>query len=236
MLKVERAAWEPTRTVVFDERHFRAQMEVYPQGQLVLEQRHPTTGSEIIGILNSRKGNKNEISQAMTWGDCADSGWIRNHDARGTILYPINESFLPTAESLGGIGLLEGLMMALAVREGCSAIVFGSRIPRLAAFNRRRIERGQPALEGRDYATRTRPNGRFYDPLIAKFMTVPFMEYLEVLEGYYDDPESENFAALMAFHNPLYLYRLTWVYTPILRRTVGKPVLGLLAWLIAKGG
>jgi len=236
MLAVEKAAWEPTRTVVFEPDHFTAQMVIYPQGQLVLEVEDREEGtSKIVGVLNSRKGDKSEISRDMTWEGCADGGFIRNHNPKGKILFPINESFLPTAESLGGIGLLEGAMIALAVSEGCEAIVFGSRIPRLAAFNCKMLRRRKPRLTGLEYATMRKPNGRFYDPLIAKFMSVPFMEFVEVLHGYYDDPESENYAALMACHNPLYLYHLGWLYKGLFAKTIGRPVIRFLEKAVREG-
>lgn len=233
MVKLEQEAWEPTGTVVFDESHFRSQIGTFPEGQILLEVSYKDdqgkSHREIVALFNSRKGSISEIKHDMTWAECTDDGYIRNHDPEGKILFPVNQSFLPKAESLGGLPLLDGAVIALAVTQQCRAIVFGSRIPRLAKFNCKLKRRGKPPMDGREYATKRRGNGRFLDPLVAQFMRIPFMEYIEVIDGYFEDPESENLAALMACHNPLYLYHLSWLYKPVIYQLVGWLVVKLLA-------
>ena len=227
MVEVDQKAWWDD--VAFSPHQFRAQIETYREGVLIAEVKTREGDRRIVGTICGLRISSATAERIRTWAEATGDGYFTTHDPGGNVAYGANLSVLPEHQAKGVGAKLFAHAGAVIVRDNMRCILFGGRLPGLAQHNGLRAEHGQPPISGEEYAALRDEKARILDPELRFYLRQPFMQMVAVLPDYYPDPESENYGVLLKWHNPLYKFRVAWVYRiPILGKVVPRLVARLV--------
>lgn len=162
-----------------------SRITTFPRGQVVAV----SEDGAIVGYL-SLQFVHTIGDGTYTWDELTDHGTIRrSHIPDGPHIYGVNLTGHPKHPGVGLALQLRGWVLATIWRRKGGYV--GSRIPSLCRLrDKQRIEEW---VIGR--------NGRSRDPEVRYYQTAGF-KLLKLLPGYFPDPESLNYGALMYARNP----------------------------------
>jgi len=168
----------------------RAQLEVFPQGQIVAEDKNG-----LLGCASSLIILWNDWSEAHNWAEITGNGTFDNHNPQGKTLYGA-EVFVDPTRHGAGIGHL----LYKGRRDLCRAM----NLKRIIACGRLpgyHLSAGQltPELYVQNIVW-----GDLTDPVLS-FQIKEGFSYCRIMEGYIpEDAESRGNAALIVWLNPDY--------------------------------
>ncbi len=176
--------------VVWGEAHLRSHLRVFPEGQLVAEQKGRIVGAAASLVVHLGP----DPLRPHTWAGITDSGYFTNHDPNGDTLYGADVYVDPDARGAGvGAALYE------ARRQLCRKL------------NKRRILAGGRLWNYSDHADRMTPAeyahrvvaGELRD-LVLSFQLREGFVFRGVMPHYLRDARSGNWASLIEWLNPGY--------------------------------
>lgn len=188
---VEQEAWP--EEIQASREKFEARTEVFPEGFLLVSV--PELG--LVGVSTAQIINYDPNSPPISWEEITDNGWIRQtHNPEGNALYLASVGASPKAAGLGVGSTLVQEQIALAKKRGLRYLVLGSRIPRYHHYHQ---QHGDTSIE--EYVSLKRGD-EAYDPEI-RFYERNGLKVVKIVPNYMeDDPESENYGAVMVWENP----------------------------------
>ncbi|MBI4036595.1 GNAT family N-acetyltransferase [Candidatus Daviesbacteria bacterium] len=191
VVKVEKEAWPEEIQAPLEK--FQARAEVFPQGFLLISL--PDLG--LVGVSTAEIINYDPLHPPISWEETTDNGWIRStHNPEGNALYLISVGASPRSAGRGVGTRLVQEQLDLARRLNLDYLVLGSRIPKYHEYHLR-----HPEMTIDQYLLLTRSGGEVLDPEI-RFYTRCGLKVIRVVPDYMeDDPESENYGAVMVWEN-----------------------------------
>ncbi|WP_409342967.1 GNAT family N-acetyltransferase [Paenibacillus sp. MBLB4367] len=162
-------------------------VRLFPEGALCVEVDGTLAGS-ITGLLV----DFNPSDPNHAWADVTDNGYIRTHRPDGDTLYIVDISVRPSFRKWGlGKHLMQS-MYELVIERRLARLLGGGR---MSGYHRVAEQ-----MTAEQYLQKVAA-GELKDPVIT-FLLRCGRTPLGVVEGYLDDEESRNYAALMEWRNP----------------------------------
>ena len=166
-------------------------LEVFPEGQLVVEER---ASGAILGMASSLIVRWDDYDFHAEWREWTAHGYFTNHDpANGRTLYGAEVMVDPAMQRRGIGKRLYGARRELVRRLGLRRIRAGARL--------RGYHRHSSHLTPEQYVQRV-VRGELRDPTLS-FQLREGFEVVAVVHGYLrNDPESSGYAAVIEWLNP----------------------------------
>lgn len=191
VVRIEKEAWP--EEIQASREKFALRAEVFPEGFLTISL--PELG--MVGVSTAEIIDYNPQNPPLSWEEITDNGWIRNtHHPEGNALYLASVGASPRAAGQGVGSALVGEQIELARKLGLDYLVLGSRIPGYHQYHQQHPEVGiEEYLSLKKGEEKLDPEIRFYER--------NGLELVKVVPNYMeDDPESENYGAVMVWENP----------------------------------
>lgn len=169
---------------------FKAQLNHFPQGQLVVE-----FDGKVVGFCMTFIISKKQAEMPHTWNEITGSGMASRHDPLGEYLYGMDICVDPAFRGKKIGERLYNERRKLCQNLGLSGIIFGARIP---GFSKRK--KTFPTPEDYIDAVKSR---RIKDPTVSFQMKNGFNPMFVIPNYLPSDTESLGYAVLMKWHNPL---------------------------------
>lgn len=164
-------------------------VELFPEGALCVEIDGKLVAS-MTGLIVDVETN----DVYHSWEEITDSGYIRNHDAKGNTLYVVDISVVPSVRKLGLGKVMMQSMYELVVHLKLERLLGGGR---MSGYHRYAKQ-----LSAETYLEKV-VQGELNDPVVSFLLKCGRMP-VGVAENYLEDEESRNYAALMEWRNPFY--------------------------------
>ncbi len=166
---------------------FTSQLSIFPEGQICVEFQGKVVASSSSLVLDFAL-----YDEWHSWGNIADSGYIRNHNPDGNTLYGIEIMVDPTFRGMRLARRLYEARKQLAREMNLMRIVLGGRIP---GYGRYKDE-----MTARDYVEKV-INKSLVDPVLTTQLSNGFV-LKRLLQSYLDaDKESQGYATLLEWTN-----------------------------------
>jgi len=193
LVRVDREAFSGLpEYLFFTKDHFRAWLEVFPEGFFVacLEER-------VIGYASVQIIRYDLDNPVATWCEATDSGFIRKtHNPCGNAVYGVS---ICVSGHASGARIGKKLMFAGIRRfSAMKHIQYGVVVSRVPGYYK-----VVDQIPIQKYVFGTRESGRPIDPLLNFYVGCGF-RIARVMSDYIEDPPSRNYGVLMAFSNPNY--------------------------------
>lgn len=172
------------------EKKFRAQLKVFPDGQICIEDHGKVVAAAFSVIVDYDK-----FGDQHTYDEITGDAYLTTHDPNGDVLYGVDVFVSPDYR-----GLRLGRRLYEARKELCRnlnlhAIVAGGRIPNYKNYSKE--------MTPQDYIERVKKK-EIYDPILTFQLSNEF-EVKQVLDAYLpEDKESKGYATLLQWHNLYY--------------------------------
>ena len=176
------APWKPAR--------LRAQLEMFPQGQVVAE-----ADSALVGYAGSLVVAWDDWAESHTWQEITGAGTFEHHNPAGRTLYGAEVFVDPEMQGSGVGHLLYGARRKICKTMNLRRIIACGRLPGYGQYA------DQLSAEG--YAKRV-VWGDLRDPVLS-FQLREGFSYCGVVAGYIpEDLESRGYASIIVWLNPTY--------------------------------
>lgn len=202
--KIQEEEWDDSMAAV--DLKIESRIELFPEGVLVAEH-----DGDLVGVLSLIQLASYDVSDGKSWEDITDNGWCTTHTPGGDVLFGVDLSVSRKAPRATA-PLLFMAGMELAMRLGCSRIVWGGRMPR--------YHKHADKMSPQEYATARTKRGRYLDPEIELYSKVPGASILGVVPEYFKDWESLNNGVMLEWPNPVRRFKPLKVFR--------KQIVGLL--------
>lgn len=160
---------------------------LFPQGALCAE-----IDGQIVGSMTSLLVNEEQTYGIHTWDQITDSGYIRNHQPDGNILYVVDLCVTPAFRKTGLGKWLMQSMYEVVVHMRVDRLLGGGRMPGYGQY--------AALITAEQYLDKV-ILGELKDPVIS-FMLRCGRTPVGVVKHYLEDTDSDHYAALMAWTNP----------------------------------
>ena len=178
--------------MIWNERHLKSHIKIFPEGQLVAEFEEVVVGSSSSLIVTLRP----EYAE-HTYAEITAAGMFTTHDPKGDSLYGADVSTHPEMRRLGIATALYDARRKLAIRLNLRRIIAGGRL-----FNYCEHVKEMSAEE---YAKKV-VAGELSDPVLS-FQLKNGFQFIQILPSYMRDRRSLNYAAFIEWKNPEYMAR-----------------------------
>lgn len=168
---------------------FESRATVFPGGFLLIS----TRDLGLAGVSTSEIIDYNPAHPPLSWEQITDNGWIKQtHNPEGNALYLVSVG----AKSGFGVGTrLVKEQINLAEKLDLDYLVLGARIPGFREYHKQ-----HPDITIKEYLD-LKKGSESYDPEI-RFYERCGLKLIKLVPNYMeDDPESENYGAIMAWEN-----------------------------------
>ncbi len=183
------------------EKKFRAQLTVFPEGQICIEDHGKVVAAAFAVVVDYDK-----FGDQHTYGEITGDAYLTTHDPLGDVLYGVDVFVSPDYRGLRLGRRLYEVRKELCQRLNLRAIVAGGRIPNYKKYS--------AELTPQQYIERVKRKD-IYDPILTFQLSNDF-EVKQVLTDYLpEDKESKGYATLLQWHN---LY-----YDPSKKPLIGAP-------------
>lgn len=166
--------------------HIQSQIQLFPEGQLVIEY-----NNRIIASCSSIIVNFDDYSDTHSWMEIADSGYIRNHDPEGDALYDLEIMVDPEFRGMKLARRLYDARKQLCVNLNLRRMIVGGRIPGYREHKNK--------MTVREYVDRVAKNIEF-DPVLSVQLANGFF-LKKIIQAYDIDQASDNSATLLEWVN-----------------------------------
>lgn len=170
--------------------HLRNHLQVFPSGQLVVEEDGQIIGASASLIV--RLGR--DPYRRHTWAGITDGGFFNNHDSQGDTLYGVDLYVHPDFRRRGIARAMILARRELARKLNLRRILIGAR---LWSYGEQK-----DGLSPEEYTEKVSCQEQ-EDPLLGMLFQENF-HFRGILPHYTPDPRSKNNAALMEWLNPAY--------------------------------
>jgi GNAT superfamily N-acetyltransferase len=170
------AVW-PAETLLEHARHF-------PEGQFSIFTRQ----GRLIADSTAMMVSSQKALNPHRWSEITGKGTLATHDPDGDAFYGVDLAVDPDFRGMGLARQLYSARIALALRRGCRRFVAGARIPG--------YHHATDLLEPEGYLKLVERK-LIFDPTLSTQLRLGFT-VRGLLPDYITDPESRNFAALIA--------------------------------------
>ncbi len=190
LMELNRAAYPVLAgdNIVWGETHLLSHLRIFPQGQLVAEEK-----GKILGAVSSLIVNLgSDPLRHHTWSGITDSGYFTSHDPQGDTLYGADVYAHPDERGFGVGHALYEARRALCRRLNLRRILAGGRL-----WN---YEEHAGKMSPQEYAHRV-VAGEFRD-LVLSFQLREGFQLRGVMANYLRDRKSHNYASLIEWLNP----------------------------------
>ncbi len=174
----------------FNEKLFRTQLKVFPEGQICIEDHGRVVAAAFAVIVDFDK-----FGDQHTYEEITGNAYLSTHDPKGDVLYGVDLFVDPDYR-----GLRLGRRLYEARKELCqnlnlSAIIAGGRIPNYQHY--------AETLSPKEYIEQVKKK-EIYDPILTFQLSNEF-EVRRLLKAYSpDDTASMGYATLLQWHNLYY--------------------------------
>ncbi|MCA9672524.1 MAG: GNAT family N-acetyltransferase [Myxococcales bacterium] len=172
---------------VWDRDHIESQLEVFPEGQIVIEYE-----GKLVASSGSLIVDFSEYAEWHNWKLIADSGYIRNHDPEGDTLYGIEMMVHPGYRGMRLSRRLYDARKDLCRRLNLMRIIIGGRIP-----GYHRFAEDMSAREYADYVLYK----DVYDPVLTPQLANGFVLRALIPDYLKSDVESRGYATHLEWTN-----------------------------------
>ena len=190
VVRVERETWP--EEIQAPREKFESRAEIFPEGFLTIN----LSDLGMVGVSTAEIINFNPQNPPISWEETTDNGWIKNtHTKEGNTLYLVSVGASPRSVGRGIGTRLVQEQINLAKKLNLDYLVLGSRIP---GYHRYHQEHPNTTIS--DYLSLKRGK-ETYDPEI-RFYSRCGLKIAKIVPNYMeDDPESENYGAVMIWEN-----------------------------------
>lgn len=178
--------------MIWNERHLRSHINIFPEGQFVAEFEGVIVGSSSSLVVTLRP----EYAE-HTYAQITGAGMFTTHNPKGDSLYGADISTHPEMRRLGIATALYDVRRKLAIGLNVRRIIAGGRL-----FNYCEHVREMSAEE---YAKKV-VNGELSDPVLS-FQLKNGFNFVKILPNYMKDRRSLNYATFIEWKNPEYRSR-----------------------------
>ncbi len=192
VVKLEKEVWP--EEIQASREKFESRAEVFPQGFLMIS----LSNLGLMGVSTAEIINYDPENPPVSWEEITDNGWIKKtHNPSGNALY------LESVGAKSGYGVGSELVkqqIELAKKLNLKYLVLGSRIP---GYHQYHTEHPDVSIDGYLVLKRNNPNNgkETYDPEV-RFYERCGLRVAKVVTNYMeDDPESEDYGAVMVWEN-----------------------------------
>lgn len=187
VVKLEKVVWP--EEIQAPREKFESRAEVFPEGFLLISM--PNLG--LVGVSTAEIIDYNPQQPPLSWEETTDSGWVKQtHNPQGNALY------LASVGAKSGLGVGTRLVeeqIDLAKKLNLNYLVLGARISGFHEYHKQ-----HPSITIEEYLA-LRKEDEPYDPEI-RFYERCGLRIIKVVANYMeDDPESENYGAVMVWEN-----------------------------------
>ena len=202
----------PSLGGAWSQKKFEAQLNVFPEGQICLEDK-----GKIIGAAFSLIVDYEKFGDKHTYDEITGDAYLTTHDPNGDVLYGVDVFVSPHYR-----GLRLGRRLYEARKDLCrnlnlKSIIAGGRIPNYLKYAEK--------LTPQQYIEQVKSKD-IYDPILTFQLSNDF-EVKQVLKAYLpEDKESKGFATLLQWHNMYYDAQLPQLIGA--RKTTAR--VGLVQW------
>lgn len=168
-------------------------LAVFPAGMLVAEHE-----GRVVAGASFMRLTRYDWTDGLSWYDLTDHGWCTNHNPEGSVLFGVDLTVSRQAPRRTTVGMFI-LAVELTVRLGIAATYWGSRMPR--------YERHADSMSAEEYLRARNARGRLLDPELAVYSRIPGLEVMGTVSGYFKDPASRDYGAIVRWRNPVYRHR-----------------------------
>lgn len=208
---VMQSAYTSMPDAYWKEKHIKALLNKFPEGQVVIK-----VNGRIAGCALSIIVDYDKFEDGHTYWEITDGYTFNSHDAKGDVLYGIDVFIKPEFRGLRLGRRLYDYRKELCEKMNLKGIVFGGRIPNYHKYSDK--------LSPKQYIEKVRQK-EIHDPVLNFQMSNDFHP-VRVLKGYLEgDTFSEEYAVLLEWDNIYY-------EKPIKKAAIKKKVvrLGLIQW------
>lgn len=172
------------------EKKFKAQLTVFPEGQICIEDHGKVVAAAFSVIVDYDK-----FGDQHTYEEITGDAYLTTHDPKGDVLYGVDVFVSPDYRGMRlGRRLYEG-RKELCQNLNLKAIIAGGRIPNYTEY--------QQELTPQAYIEKVKKK-EIYDPILS-FQLANDFEVKEVMHAYLpEDKESHGYATLLQWHNLYY--------------------------------
>lgn len=194
------------------EKKFRAQLTVFPEGQICIEDHGKVVAAAFAVIVDYEK-----FGDQHTYEEITGNAYLTTHDPKGDVLYGVDVFVSPDYR-----GMRLGRRLYEARKEICqnlnlSAIIAGGRIPN--------YQNHAGKLTPQEYIEKVKQK-EIYDPILSFQLSNDF-EVKRLLHAYLpEDEESMGYATLLQWHNLYYEPKKS----PLIGARATSARVGLVQW------
>ncbi len=189
LIQIQRESFPPPfpSELWWNEEQLHNHVTLFPEGALCVEVNGELAGSMTGLLVDYDPGDPDH-----TWEEITDGGYIRNHNPNGNTLYVVDISVRPSYRKLGLGKWLMQSMYEIVVHKGLHRLLGGGRMPGYGKHAEQ--------MSAQQYLEAVM-RGELKDPVVT-FLLRCGRTPLKVVEGYLEDEESRDYAALMEWKNP----------------------------------
>lgn len=183
---LQRACFPPPfpAELLWNARHLLHHLQVFPSGQFIAR-----IGSQVVGSASSLVITEENWMAHRPWEETVGGHYLRNHAPTGSTLYGVDISVHPEHRGKGVAKMLYRARLELVRSLGLRRFGTACRIPGLRHWVS--DAGGTPA----NYVSHA-VNGTLTDPTLTPLLRMGTI-VVGIIEGYMDDEESMNCAALL---------------------------------------
>lgn len=201
--QLESEVWGPEQAATAE--MWLSRITAFPEGTIVACDEEGT----ICGVVSISVVHYDLSRPTPTWAEATDQGMIGNHDPTGNMAYGVTLTAHQKAPREASTALLVAAGRVV-VRNRLEGIIVGSRLPfykryvgQMTAADYARLSYEWKPRRRRLWGGKLKPRSgrRFHpDPELVLYKKHS-LEFVVVLEDYFEDPDSLNFGAILIWRN-----------------------------------
>jgi predicted amidohydrolase len=180
---------------------FTSLLKIFPEGQLGVE-----VDKNLVASSSSLILNFDEYTEAHSWSDLTEGGYITNHDPAGETLYGIEIMVAPEYRGMKLSRRLYSARQKLAREKNLKRIVIGGRIPNYHLY--------ADKLSATQYVEKVMDK-KIYDPVLTAQLANGFVLKRLLPDYLPSDTESKGYATFLEWTN--FNYQSKRVHNPYVR-------------------
>lgn len=187
-LEAQRVSWGDDMAA--DRAKLESRFKTFPEGIVIAEK-----SGRVIGAVTTIRIQDYDPEAAHSWEEITNNGWCNTHDPDGKVMFGVDMSATDDAPE----GIHDDLLvrcMWIIIKNGLKKGVLGGRLPGYHKY--------ADHMSAEEYLWLKRGDGKFLDPQVRMYDSVPLLRVVKLLPNYFEDPDSLNNGVLLVWKNPFY--------------------------------